>query len=485
MYAVRSFWDIMTSIGVRRYMSPALQRSLQASNIIAWTGMPVCFVVTLLIYLVYFQEPIVIVLGLISIVAIAVMPIFNYKGRHSSGILVFYCLMVPTVVVGSYAVRENLGFEYIFFFLAIVSFLFSVSGVQNFFLLLLSAAGLCCCIAIYYTHDNTLSHARSFIHEIMGLTILAFSVLALSLLTSRHRSYEQDIEKKNAELLLQKKEMVDQHDALTKLHQAIKERTEKLSQKNFMLNESLNYARRIQLSMLPGEREFNQLLGESFVFFCPKDIVSGDFYWAEKKGDLLFFAVADCTGHGVPGAFMSIVGISLLKQIIREPGFESPAAILLELDRRLQNQLDFGLPGDDSREGMDITLCMLNRSKDEMIFSSAGRPVLFVHNYSITEFKGARTYVGKNYLKGEDFTEVTLKLRTNDTVYMLTDGFTDQFDLTDKRKYGITRLKQFLLEIFAVEMPDQLELIKNEFTAWRGSTFQTDDVLIVGFRYRK
>jgi serine phosphatase RsbU (regulator of sigma subunit) len=485
MFAAHDFWNTVISIGVRGNMSPALRRSLQASNLIAWTGLPVSFIVTSLIYLTYFQKLIVVVLGVISCVAIALIPMFNHSGKHSTGILIFYSIIVPTVVIGSYFIGDNLGFEYVFFFLAIASFLFSVPALQNLFMLLLSTAGLFTCIAIYHLNDNTPSNAQSFIHLSVGLTVLAFCVIGLSLLTSRHRSYERAIEEKNAELLLQKREMVDQHDTLARLHHAIKERTEKLSHKNFMLNESLNYARRIQLSMLPGETKFSELLGEGFVFFSPKDIVSGDFYWAEKKGEMLFFAVADCTGHGVPGAFMSIVGISLLNQIIREPGFEKPSAILCELDRRLNNQLDFGLAEDHSREGMDITLCTFNRNTGELVFCSAGRPVLFIHDYAITELKGSRAYVGKDYLQREDFTDVTLNLQPNDTVYLLTDGFTDQFDLTDKRKYGITRLKQFLLEIFAVEMSGQLELIKNEFITWQGSTFQTDDVLIVGFRYKK
>lgn len=264
----------------------------------------------------------------------------------------------------------------------------------------------------------------------------------------------------------------------------VTERTRTIEDKNKHITDSLHYARRIQLSILPPVEHIQECFPDSFVLYLPKDIVSGDFYWFTSIGDYHFLAVADCTGHGVPGAFMSVMGTNLLTQIIREKQIYDTNIILNELHRRVldaQNQKqdqDFV-----THEGMDIALCRFDLGKKVLSYSGANRPIYYLRNGAIHELKADRNSIGGSVYENpmdSAFSVQHIPLQSGDRYYLFTDGITDQFGGEDGRKYSYTRLKERLLALAAEPMVWQKNLLHAELDNWRGKRLQIDDMLLIG-----
>lgn len=477
-------WHSYMTIGVDASMPFGTKRVIRALNFLGLLGAPIPTALSLNMWMHCQCGISVLLMGIMLSAVIASLPLFNYLEKTKLGASTFFIVAGINCVFDAAMLGPGFGIEYAFFFLLVGAFAFSNTRLQVVSYSIFSGFGTIACLYAYYLSQGNVNPGMFIAQAVFALSTMIFMYLNLNLLTSQSESYEQAIEVKNRELETQKLELTQQHDNLSKLHLAIREKNEKLGLKNFMITESLNYAKRIQLSTLPGVSRMQKDLGDSFVFFKPKDIVSGDFYWYEKQQNIRYFAVADCTGHGVPGAFMSLLGTNMLHQIVREMKFEKPSQILNELNDRLNRQLET-MPDDENiREGMDITLCALNVETGNLQFSSAGRPVFLIRNCELTEYRSTRSYVGRSYVTDENFFDCDVTLEDGDTLYLFTDGFVDQFDITDKRKYSLMRLKKLLPEIFYVDMAGQLELIQAEFERWKGHTPQTDDVLIFGYRYK-
>lgn len=259
---------------------------------------------------------------------------------------------------------------------------------------------------------------------------------------------------------------------------------EELSLKNRNITDSINYAKRIQLAMMPKTRHFRQLFPESFVYYKPKDIVSGDFYWVNRINDKIFFAVIDCTGHGVPGAFMSIIGYELLRNIINVKGIEKPSAILDMLNDDFSAIFD---PGDDKdysfRDGMDIGFCVIDRKKARLEFAGAFSPLYLVRDNRIIEIKGNRFSVGlMEDLIDDKFENHTLTLHSNDMVYLFSDGYPDQFGGEEGKKFKYRRFRHLLLNIHKLPAPEQEKALDHSIMQWMGEHEQVDDILIIGVK---
>ena len=246
---------------------------------------------------------------------------------------------------------------------------------------------------------------------------------------------------------------------------------------------SINYARRIQFNLLPNQENFDRSFDESFVMYRPKDIVSGDFYYLEDVDHYSILVAADCTGHGVPGSFMTLLGINLLNSIIQENKVTDPAEILNQLNARLLYVLPRGMGDDKITDGMEVTVCIFDHNTGNMKYACAGSKFLVHHKDKLELYKGDIYHIGDTLNFGTDkFTSHEVTLGPNDTVYLFSDGFQDQFGGRKDKKFSFRRLYNVLSSNIRLSLFHQYGMIEEEFSEWKGETDQTDDVMIIGIR---
>lgn len=258
-----------------------------------------------------------------------------------------------------------------------------------------------------------------------------------------------------------------------------------LEKKNKDITASIEYAQRIQEAILPQQDMLKGFL-QHFVLYTPKDIVSGDFYWMAEKHEHTFVAAVDCTGHGVPGAFMSLIGYSQLNKIIIEQGITRPDQILTQLDAGVSEALRQQEGKSKSRDGMDLGLIALNIYEKKLSFAGAYRPMYLVRGGELTEYKGNSFSIGGNFKskkKKKEFTQTDLILQNGDTIYITSDGFADQFGGPENRKYMTKNFKRYLTTIQQYDLERQRELLNQEFLQWMGDYRQMDDILVIGLRF--
>ena len=262
----------------------------------------------------------------------------------------------------------------------------------------------------------------------------------------------------------------------------LREQKAEIERKNRDITDSINYAKRIQSSILPPFEILDENFDESFIFFAPRDIVSGDFYWFHKfKGKYLICA-ADCTGHGVPGAFMSMIGTTLLNDIVKRDEINSPADILRQLDLEIKILLQKN-SSNTTRDGMEIALIEVDRKKSKVTISSAKRPVHLIINGKLVIHKGNRRSIGDSIMEDDsDFTNIEYLLSPKDAVYTFSDGFPDQFGGPEGRKFMSVKVRKLIEEIHHEPMKEQLKIIRSQFYTWMGEKEQVDDVVFIGFR---
>ena len=291
----------------------------------------------------------------------------------------------------------------------------------------------------------------------------------------------------------------------------IREKNQELAEKNKDITDSIVYAKRIQQAILPPDPLVGDLLPDSFVFYRPKDIVSGDFYWMEKKGDKALFAAVDCTGHGVPGAFMSIVGQNSLFQAVREKGLDQPAAILDHLHQGVRDTLRKELqPEEAVRDGMDIALCSLDKSNGRLEYAGAYNPLYLIRpgsdtqlklvaadngeldieavksteSHQLFEIKADKKAIGSEEEEIVPYKHFALDLLPGDTIYLFSDGFADQFGGPKGKKFKYSRFKDLLLSLQQQDMPQQMTELIQALEDWQGELEQLDDICLIGVRWQ-
>jgi sigma-B regulation protein RsbU (phosphoserine phosphatase) len=255
-----------------------------------------------------------------------------------------------------------------------------------------------------------------------------------------------------------------------------------IEEKNKDIVDSINYAKRIQEALLPEANDFKKAFSDSFVLLKPKDIVSGDFYWISDQGNKIFLAAADCTGHGVPGAFMSMIGNAFLNEIIKEKNIHDTNEILDELRRMIIAALkqDHG----NSRDGMDIALVSIltKEGKQTLHFSGANNPVWHFRKGAFTEFKADKQPIGINAVENKPFTVQTLELLPGDSIYLFSDGYADQFGGKDGKKFRYKPLRELLERSQEKSMSEQKQLLISTIESWKGDLEQVDDILVMGIK---
>ena len=256
-----------------------------------------------------------------------------------------------------------------------------------------------------------------------------------------------------------------------------------LEEKNKEVFDSIKYAKRLQEAILPNNEFIKKLFPESFVFYKPKDIVSGDFYWFEHWGNKKMFAAVDCTGHGVPGAFMSIVGYNLLNQAINEHGLTKPNLILNELNKGITKTLKQTFEDSAVKDGMDIALCCYDEKTNVLEYAGAFNSLWLIRDNAIVEIKADKQPVG--LFLGEElksFTNQEIPVQKGDVFYVFTDGYADQFGGPKGKKFKYKNLQSILLANTSKSMAEQKAILEKSITDWQGSLEQIDDILIIGIK---
>ena len=259
---------------------------------------------------------------------------------------------------------------------------------------------------------------------------------------------------------------------------------EEIEMKNRDITDSINYAQRIQFSVLPSTSTLLEHCSGAFIFYRPRDIVSGDFYWFDyfPNFNRLLIVCADSTGHGVPGAFMSLIGTTLIKDIAMRPDVLDPADILYRLDENIQSTLNQNRDSEHANDGMDIVVCEINTITLHAKIASAMRPYIIYHEGVPTTYKSSRSSIGGQNLENKVFETTEVQLSKGDIIYMFTDGYTDQFGGPSGKKLKMTRLQNILNDIHNRDMDEQYRVIRDNFDLWKGSDKQVDDVLMIGVR---
>jgi serine phosphatase RsbU (regulator of sigma subunit) len=248
------------------------------------------------------------------------------------------------------------------------------------------------------------------------------------------------------------------------------------------ITDSLIYAQRIQEALLPSELYFRNHFSDSFILFKPKNIVSGDFYWIEEKGDKIFIVAADCTGHGIPGALMSMIGLDIVEKTINEDNIEIPSKILAVMNKGLEKTFSREKNiGTIIRDGMDIGLCVIDRNRKKVQYAGAFFPLYLIRNGSLVEIPADKIIIGMNP-DGVPYTDHEIDLIEDDMFYIFSDGYVDQFGGTENKKFMYRRFRYLLLSIHNFPVNDQKAILDENMRTWMGSNEQVDDIMVIGFR---
>jgi PAS domain S-box-containing protein len=256
-----------------------------------------------------------------------------------------------------------------------------------------------------------------------------------------------------------------------------------LERKNKEIVESIQYALRIQEAILPSKSLFYNSFSEAFVLYKPKDIVSGDFYWFFERDNCVYVAAIDCTGHGVPGALMSVIANSLFKEVFSNKEILEPNDVLVAIDIELQKELGKNPDKVKASDGMDVALIKVDKTTNQLSFSGAFRPMLILRNNTVLEFRGSRYPIGQYGNENKVFEKIEIELLQGDQIYIFSDGFVDQFGGENGKKLNRARFKELLLTIADMEMKEQEAFLEYAFNNWKQQEEQTDDVLVIGLKY--
>ena len=299
------------------------------------------------------------------------------------------------------------------------------------------------------------------------------------------------IEQQKEELQVQSESLMVANNEIVKINQILEGQAVEINKKNKALTDSVNYAKRLQQAVLPEQRILDENFPNHFIFFKPKDIVSGDFFWYgevdsswdfDEASKTKIIVAADCTGHGVPGAFMTLLGHNFLHLIVNIQEVIDPEQILYKLDQLVIETLKQRESG-TMKDGMDIAVMSVDEEKQVVNFSGAGNPLFYIREEELYEVKGSHFGIGGVLRKAKVYTPTKIPYQKDDVFYMFSDGFSDQIGGVEGRKYYKKRFKQLLMKIHKRPMKEQGEILDKVFEKWRGEKKQIDDVLVIGIKF--
>ncbi len=289
-------------------------------------------------------------------------------------------------------------------------------------------------------------------------------------LAESERELEQKVVERTKEVVRQKEEIEHQSETLEELYKDI--------------TASIRYAKRLQDSILPQDRYIKKILPNSFVLFKPKDIVSGDFYWIQESGDEVVFSAVDCTGHGVPGAFMSLIGANALTRIVSENKVTKPSVVLDELNRLSSEALNKSEAGNEVRDGMDAALCTLNKKTNVLQYAGANNPLYLIRNNEVIQIKADKFAIAGFVPDTKNYTNHELQLEKGDVIYLFSDGYADQFGGEKGKKFMYKKFRNLLLDVKDKTPIEQKSILNSTLENWRGIHEQVDDILVIGVQIK-
>lgn len=286
-----------------------------------------------------------------------------------------------------------------------------------------------------------------------------------------------------AKFSIEQNQIIKFQNELIEIHRnLVTQQIDVIAKQALKITDSIHYASIIQSAILPPEAWIKQIIPDFFILFKPRDIVSGDFYWVNKKNNKIVIAVVDCTGHGVPGSLMSMLGVALLNEIVIKNGITKPDEILNQLrDNVIKSLHQTGRPG-EAHDGMDITLCVLDEKKNILEFSGAFNPLFILRSDEIFEMKADKMPIGIHIKGVFPFIKHETELKKGDILYLFTDGYLDQFGGKHDKKFTTKRFKQLLTDIHKRPMEDQKGILNTTINKWRSNREQLDDILIMGIK---
>ncbi len=311
---------------------------------------------------------------------------------------------------------------------------------------------------------------------VLGFSIFIFRSLYIT------RKQKRIIEEQKHRVDEAYEELNQQNEEIATQRDEIESQRDKLYLQNKNITDSIEYARFIQQALLTSHEILENCNLQNFILFIPKDIISGDFYWFKQIKNYLYFAAADCTGHGVPGAFMSVLGISLLNEIVSKRDLNPPALVLNELRKKLKKSLKQDNSETTSHDGIDISLCLLDFETKMLQFSGAFNPLFLVRNDELIEYTADHMPVGIYPKDKIDFTNQEIQLKSNDLLFIFSDGYISQFGGENGKKFNFKQFKQLLIEINNQPLETQKQLLEKRFVEWQRDFEQIDDILVVGIK---
>jgi serine phosphatase RsbU (regulator of sigma subunit) len=285
--------------------------------------------------------------------------------------------------------------------------------------------------------------------------------------------YHEELKAQNSELHVQNEHIAMQRDFTQEL-------SDKLAEKNQQLTESIHYAKNIQDAVFPQKKLFKDLANDCFIMLRPRDVITGDFKWSGKVGDKVVIAAADCTGHGIPGALLSILAVTLLNDIVLKEYCTEANLILDRLRERMIEALSQSSGEDNTGDGLDICLCVFDFADKCLMYAGANSPLLQVRDFKMVEFKPDRMPIGKYETDAVPFSVQKIEIKKGDRFYLFSDGYRDQFGGKTNKKLKKRIFKDLLLSTSGNKLSAQHEILENFFDDWKGSNEQTDDVLLIG-----
>jgi serine phosphatase RsbU (regulator of sigma subunit) len=346
-----------------------------------------------------------------------------------------------------------------------------------------------------FVHQNSTLISQKAWESIKPLMLFSFiicffaAVIIHSLLKRKVQLHESDIEEKNEEIkaaLLKLKEakiqielknselQIQYFDFLNIQH--------RFSSQNKEIYDSIQNAQKIQGALLPKSNIDGAIINSHFILFMPKDVVSGDFYWYHSFGDIFYIAVADCTGHGIPGALMSILGINFLNEIIIEKRIKDPGIILEYMRRSIVKALGQEYDKKSTLDGINMSLCVINKSARILEYAAANSSIICLRENETIQLKGDRMPVGIHLKMEEEFKNQSFQMQTNDILYLFTDGFSDQLGGSQARKFMLKNFRNLLLELKDIPMLEQKNILERSIVEWKGSYPQVDDITVIGLK---
>ncbi|MCI5058925.1 MAG: SpoIIE family protein phosphatase, partial [Flavobacteriales bacterium] len=361
-------------------------------------------------------------------------------------------------------------------------------------------------------YDNTCANQLEFAFTVLPpfwqtwwfrtLLVLLASIIVWSYIKYRERSLKREQQALEQKVKERTKEVIEQKEEIEKQKSNLELQNEKIEHQNLEIKQSIHYALNIQKTVLPESQLVDFLIPKNFIYYKPRDIVSGDFYAVEDiSRDKVMFAAIDCTGHGVPGAFVSIVGNNAIKRVLREEQFQNASEFLQLMDVAVRENLKQNEETSSIKDGMDLSMCFYDKKSKVIDFSGANNPIYVVRHkdhptvphdkitggeqHILYEIKGDKQPIGGwDHEPIKKFTNHRIELLEDDTVYVITDGFPDQFGGPKNKKYKYRVLKELLVSFSdkGLSMKDQLAILDKELIAWKGDLEQTDDICIIGVK---